>query len=174
MFSPQGPSVRELAMQALASVERGYDLLAPKFDHTPFRTPDGVLDATAGALRPLGPFGPGLDVCCGTGAGLAVLRSVCDGPVVGADFSAGMLAQARSAGLEVTYSGPPAIPYMTFEDDGGRHDRMKVFAGECSLNGVYLVPRHNWFISAAHTEDDIKQTLEVTEHAFAAVRKRFA
>ena len=27
-------------MQALSSVEDGYDLLAPKFDHTPFRTPD--------------------------------------------------------------------------------------------------------------------------------------
>jgi len=84
-------------VQALSSVERGYDLLAPKFDYTPFRTPGRVLDATAGALRPLGPFGPGLDVCCGTGAGLAVLRSLCDGPVVGADFSAGMLAQARRA-----------------------------------------------------------------------------
>ena len=97
MFSPQGPSVRELAMQALASVERGYDLLAPKFDHTRFRTPDGVLDATAGALRPLGPFGRGLDVCTGTGAGMQVLESVCQGPITGVDFSAGMLAQARSA-----------------------------------------------------------------------------
>ena len=64
-------------MQALSSVEGGYDLLAPKFDHTPFRTHDGVLDATAGALRPLGPFGRGLDVCCGTGAGMQVLESVC-------------------------------------------------------------------------------------------------
>jgi ubiquinone/menaquinone biosynthesis C-methylase UbiE len=89
--------MRELAMQALSSVEGGYDLLAPKFDHTPFRTSDGILDATAGALRPLGPLGPGLDVCCGTGAGLRVLTSVCQGPVTGADFSAGMLAQARRA-----------------------------------------------------------------------------
>jgi ubiquinone/menaquinone biosynthesis C-methylase UbiE len=87
--------VRELAVQALSSVEGGYDLLAPKFDHTPFRTPDSVLDATAGALRPLGPFGRGLDVCCGTGAGTRVLRSLCQGPVTGADFSTGMLAQAR-------------------------------------------------------------------------------
>src|SRR5580692_8277455 len=86
MFSPQGPSVRELAMQALASVEGGYDLLAPKFDHTPFRTPDVVLDATAGALRPLGPFGRGLDVCCGTAAGLRVLESVCQGPHPGATW----------------------------------------------------------------------------------------
>ncbi len=97
VFSPGGPSARELAVQALSSVEGGYDLLAPKFDRTPFRTPDGILDATAGALRPLGPFGRGLDVCCGTGAGLRVLRSVCRGPVAGADFSAGMLAQARRA-----------------------------------------------------------------------------
>src|SRR5258708_20716895 len=77
MFSPRGPSLRELAMQALSSVEGGYDLLAPKFDYTPFRTPDGVLDATADALRPLGPFGRGLDVCCGTRAGMRVLKSLC-------------------------------------------------------------------------------------------------
>ena len=97
MFSPGGPSLRELARQALSSVEGGYDLLAPKFDRTPFRTPDSVLDGTAGALRPFGPFGRGLDVCCGTGAGMRVLRSLCLGPVTGVDFSAGMLAQARRA-----------------------------------------------------------------------------
>jgi len=84
-------------VQALSSVRGGYDLLAPKFDHTPFRTPDAVLDATTAALLPLGPFGLGLDVCCGTGAGLPVLDSVCQGPVLGADFSAGMLTQARRA-----------------------------------------------------------------------------
>jgi SAM-dependent methyltransferase len=97
MFSPRGPSLRELALQALSSVEGGYDLLAPKFDYTPFRTSDGVLDATADALRPLGPFGAGLDVCCGTGAGLRVLTSLCQGRVAGVDVSAGMLARARSA-----------------------------------------------------------------------------
>ena len=97
MFSAGGPSLRELAVQALSSVERGYDLLAPKFDHTPFRTPDSVLGATAEALCRLGPFDRGLDVCCGTGAGLRVLASVCQGRVTGVDFSAGMLAQARRA-----------------------------------------------------------------------------
>jgi glutamate-1-semialdehyde 2,1-aminomutase len=38
---------------------------------------------------------------------------------------------------------------------------------------VYFAPRHNWFISAAHTERDIEQTLNVTEQAFQAVRKQF-
>lgn len=97
MFSPQGPSLRELAIQALSSVERGYDLLAPKFDHTPFRTPDAILDAATEALRPLAPFGHGLDVCCGTGAGMQTLRPLCREGVTGVDFSEGMLARAREA-----------------------------------------------------------------------------
>jgi ubiquinone/menaquinone biosynthesis C-methylase UbiE len=102
MFSPQGPSVRELAVEALSSVERGYDLLARKFDYTPFRTPDRVLDASTDALRLLGPFDRGLDVCCGTGAGIRVLQSVCQGPTIGVDFSSGMLAQAASAHPDAT------------------------------------------------------------------------
>ncbi len=97
VFSPEGPSLRELAVQALSGVERGYDLLAPKFDHTPFRTADRVLDATAEALRPLGPFGDGLDVCCGTGAGIRTLKPLCRGRITGVDFSAAMLAEARAA-----------------------------------------------------------------------------
>jgi SAM-dependent methyltransferase len=95
MFSPEGPSLRELAVQALSSVKRGYDLLAPKFDHTPFRTPDSVLEAVEKALTPLGPFEDGLDLCCGTGAGLDVLAPVCRSSVTGVDFSAGMLDVAR-------------------------------------------------------------------------------
>ncbi|MFD7322939.1 class I SAM-dependent methyltransferase [Streptomyces sp. NPDC059875] len=97
MFTPQGPTVRELAVQALSSVEHGYDLLAKKFDETPFRTPDTILAAVTDTLRPLGPFDTGLDVCCGTGAGLSVLGSLCTGRVTGVDFSTGMLAEARRA-----------------------------------------------------------------------------
>jgi ubiquinone/menaquinone biosynthesis C-methylase UbiE len=113
VFSPEGPSVRELAVQALSSVERGYDLLAPKFDHTPFRTPDRFLDATAEALRALGPFGEGLDVCCGTGAGLRALEPVCQGRITGVDFSAAMLAGAREAHPEAEWvrADARALPF---------------------------------------------------------------
>lgn len=102
MFSPEGPTLRELAVQALSSVEHGYDLLAPKFDHTPFRTPDTILDAVPSALGPLGPFDDGLDLCCGTGAGLAVLAEVCRGSVTGIDISAGMLEVARQRAGELS------------------------------------------------------------------------
>ncbi|WP_240134562.1 class I SAM-dependent methyltransferase [Streptomyces sp. MUM 178J] len=108
MSSTQRPTLRELARQGLSSVERGYDLLAPKFDHTPFRTPDAVLEEVGKVLGELGPFDAGLDVCCGTGAGVGVLRQVCTERVVGVDFSAGMLAAARVSPLP----GGPAVGWV--------------------------------------------------------------
>jgi ubiquinone/menaquinone biosynthesis C-methylase UbiE len=95
MFHPQGPTFYELAVQALSSTERGYDLLAPKFDYTPFRTPDWLLEPVADQLRPLAPFDSALDVCCGTGAAVRMLRPLCQGRVVGLDFSQGMLEVCR-------------------------------------------------------------------------------
>ncbi len=98
MYHPEGPTFLELMRQALASTEEGYDLLAPKFDRTPFRTPDAILE---GMMRAVGAeaaaprIETALDVCCGTGAALAYLRSLASGRVVGLDFSAGMLAEAR-------------------------------------------------------------------------------
>jgi glutamate-1-semialdehyde aminotransferase len=38
--------------------------------------------------------------------------------------------------------------------------------------GVYLHPRHNWFVSAAMTGADLALVLEATDQAFAAVRKQ--
>jgi ubiquinone/menaquinone biosynthesis C-methylase UbiE len=94
MFHPDGPSLVELLRQALSSTERGYDLLAPKFDATPFRTPDAILEPMA---REVGRAGvrDALDVMCGTGAAMAWLRPLCTERVAGIDFSAGMLAEAR-------------------------------------------------------------------------------
>ncbi|MEU8793565.1 class I SAM-dependent methyltransferase [Streptomyces sp. NPDC048643] len=109
MFSPQGPTLRELTVQALSSVEHGYDLLAPKFDHTPFRTPDTILDAVGRALEPLGPFAAGLDLCCGTGAGMEVLRELCRERVTGVDISAGMLTVGRQR-LAPDATPPAAAP----------------------------------------------------------------
>ena len=91
MFHPSGPTFAELTRQCLASTVGGYDLLAPKFDYTPFRTPDTVVEATIASLPPAA---RGVDICCGTGVGARRLRGSCD-EVVGIDFSPGMLAEAR-------------------------------------------------------------------------------
>jgi ubiquinone/menaquinone biosynthesis C-methylase UbiE len=95
VFDPEGPTFLELMKQALVSTERGYDLIAPKFDRTPFRTPDPVLAAMAQLIGPPRSIRSALDVCCGTGAAMRHLRPLCTDRVVGIDFSAGMLAEAR-------------------------------------------------------------------------------
>jgi SAM-dependent methyltransferase len=69
--------------------------LAPKFDLTPFRTPDWLLAAAAPHLGPPRSIARALDVACGTGAACGILRPLCRELVVGVDFSLGMLAEAR-------------------------------------------------------------------------------
>ena len=95
MFHPKGPTFWELARQALSSTEQGYDLLSQKFDHTPFRTPDVILQIAAEQTARLGPCGTALDICCGTGAAMQALRPHCSGLLVGLDRSRGMLQVAQ-------------------------------------------------------------------------------
>jgi len=96
VFHPEGPTFVELVRQALSSTERGYDLLAPKFDLTPFRTPDDVIRATLSEIGEQ--VDNALDLCCGTGAAMRWLRPHCRGRVVGIDFSEGMLAESARLG----------------------------------------------------------------------------
>lgn len=84
----------------------------------------------------------------------------------------GLATQAESYGLRVRQTGPVQMPFLTFADDADYRKAM-LFTGEAVKRGVYLHPRHNWFLSAAHTAEDIEQALEVTDVAFAEVRKVF-
>ena len=74
-------------------------------------------------------------------------------------------------GFEIRQSGPPAIPFLTFAADEGKFARSRLFCTECCRRGVYFHPHHNWFLSAALTEEDIRRTLEVTDEALAAVHR---
>ncbi|MCA3012968.1 MAG: class I SAM-dependent methyltransferase [Myxococcaceae bacterium] len=116
MFHPDGPSLVELTRQALSSTERGYDLLAPKFDRTPFRTPDALLAPFFAHVFTRGPVASALDVACGTGAQLRHLAPFVSGRLVGLDFSQGMLDEARRqladvARLELVRHDARALPY---------------------------------------------------------------
>jgi ubiquinone/menaquinone biosynthesis C-methylase UbiE len=94
MFGRDGPTLLELARQALSSTERGYDLLATKFDATPFRTPDELLAPFFRHVFQAGPVERALDVACGTGAQLVHLAPYVTKRLVGVDFSQGMLDEA--------------------------------------------------------------------------------
>ena len=93
---------------------------------------------------------------------------------VGTMLCRGLEEQGRSHGLPVNISGPPALPFMSFRDDAGGFERNKAFGAACAGRGVYVHPHHNWFLSAAHTEADIRRTLEVTDAAFREVKQQFA
>jgi glutamate-1-semialdehyde 2,1-aminomutase len=87
---------------------------------------------------------------------------------LGRELRAGIMAQAATRGIEVNYTGPPAMPYLTFAGDRN-HEQASVFAAAAMRNGVYLHPRHNWFISAARTQAELGRALTGTEAAFAAL-----
>ena len=89
--TPDGPSLAELTVQGLSSIEGGYDRLSAKFDHSVFRTPDPVLDTLQGQFFECA---SALDIGCGTGAVLQRLQPFAR-ETVGVDISRNMLARAR-------------------------------------------------------------------------------
>jgi len=88
----------------------------------------------------------------------------------GAALRDGIVGQAAAWGFEVSYTGPAQMPYLTFRGDRG-HALVSRFAAETVRRGVFLHPRHNWFVSAAMTSEDIATALAATDEAFATVKK---
>src|SRR5690606_34638848 len=80
----------------------------------------------------------------------------------------GLDAQAARHGFELIQSGPPQMPLVQFRDDPdcALGDR---FCQGALERGVYLHPRHNMFLSAAHRDADIDEALAATGEAFAAL-----
>ncbi len=107
-------------------------------------------------------------------ATLDALQSI-DGPArmqhLGQRFRQGLALQASAVGIGIRQSGPAQMPTVLFDDDP---DCAKgyLFCQEALKRGVYLHPRHNMFLSAAHTEADIDMALAATNEAFAALAAR--
>jgi glutamate-1-semialdehyde 2,1-aminomutase len=80
----------------------------------------------------------------------------------------GIAAQARRHGVGVRQSGPPQMPTILFDDDADCAKGAR-FVLEALHRGVYLHPKHNMFLSLAHTAADIDHALSVTDQAFKVV-----
>lgn len=91
---------------------------------------------------------------------------------IGGLLRAGLAAQATSHGVPVRQSGPVQMPLVLFEDDPD-FAKGSLFCAEALARGAYLHPRHNMFLSLAHTEADIDRALSATDGAFAAVAARY-
>jgi glutamate-1-semialdehyde 2,1-aminomutase len=98
--------------------------------------------------------------------GLSLMRRA------GARLRRGIEDQARAAGIGIAYTGPDVMPYLTFDGDTD-HQRMVCFAEAALRAGVYLHPRHNWFMSCAMDDAIIDRALAGTDRAFAEVRRVF-
>ena len=62
------------------------------------------------------------------------------------------------------------MPQVLFDDDGDFAKGFR-FTSEALRRGIYLHPKHNMFLSLAHTEQDIDRALEATEEAMRVVAK---
>jgi glutamate-1-semialdehyde aminotransferase len=67
-----------------------------------------------------------------------------------------------------TDTGPHGKPIM---DKGSRAEiAWRTFYTGTTRGGVLFHPNHHWFVSAAHTDADLEQTLSVSGDASAAIR----
>lgn len=92
---------------------------------------------------------------------------------MGTALREGITSQAARHGFEVRQTGPVQMPFLSFVGD-----RNHAMAGQfCELalgHGVYLHPRHNWFVSAAMTDLDLAMALDATDKAFSELGQALA
>lgn len=70
-----------------------------------------------------------------------------------------------ASGLPAQVAGLPVSPFLLFRDDP-RAARMKtIFFRETLRRGVMFHPNHQWFLSAAHTQEDVEEIIAVCRKA---------
>jgi glutamate-1-semialdehyde 2,1-aminomutase len=107
-------------------------------------------------------------------AALATLRELrrLDAPALlrglGERLREGLAERAAARGVRISQTGPAAMPMVLFEND----PEWKLgfaFCAEALRHGAYLHPKHNMFLSCAHTVEDIDVVLEAADRAFRVV-----
>lgn len=86
----------------------------------------------------------------------------------GARFRAGFEAVAVKHGRAIRFSGPDALPFVSFPEDPDFFLAQRFCRAACD-RGVFLHPHHNWFLSAAHTEADIDQAVAAVGDALGSL-----
>jgi glutamate-1-semialdehyde 2,1-aminomutase len=89
---------------------------------------------------------------------------------MGAALREGFDEQARRWGYEIRQTGPVQMPYLSFVGDQD-HAVGTQFAAGAVRHGLYLHPRHNWFVSAAMNESDLEMALSASDNAFRDLRE---
>lgn len=95
---------------------------------------------------------------------------------IGQGLMDGLERLAWEAGVEAKSIGLGPMPFLIFTDaDPAIRETAKfLFYRETTRRGVLFHPHHHWFVSAAHTEQDLAYTLEISAEAFRVVRQELA
>ena len=79
-----------------------------------------------------------------------------------------------NSGVPAKVSGIPPIPFLTFEKtDESYKERRTRFYTETIRRGLFIQPYHHWYISYRHSEEDLKQSLDVIAEALAIVAAEY-
>jgi len=89
---------------------------------------------------------------------------------LGTRLMEGLREAGKNHGFNVSVTGHPAMPYMTFENDDNR-EKNREFCAEAAIRGIFFHPHHNWFVSAALNEEDIEKTIEASDGSFKAMKE---
>ena len=84
----------------------------------------------------------------------------------------GMVSIASSYGYDLKVSGATSMPYLRITNDPSLMLHQE-WCAECTKRGAYFTSHHNWFISTAHGDKDLKKTWDIVDDAFKAVKKKF-
>ncbi len=106
-------------------------------------------------------------------ATLTELRRI-DGPArmhaSGQRLRDGLAERAVHHGLRIDQSGPVQMPTLLFAGDAEWKQGF-AFCAEALRHGAYFHPKHNMFLSCAHTDADIDQALEAADAGFRHVTR---
>lgn len=89
---------------------------------------------------------------------------------LGKYFQEGIETLISEFNMPIKCPGYPPFPFIQFAvaDEALNEKVKRAFFVETARNGVFLHPNHHWYICAAHTKEDIKNTLGVFRFAFKA------
>jgi glutamate-1-semialdehyde 2,1-aminomutase len=90
----------------------------------------------------------------------------------GEKLLAGLVDVAAGYGYELKTSGDPAMPYLRTTNDPSLMLHQD-WCAESTKRGAFFTSHHNWFISTAHTDADIKKTLQIADEAFKVIKKKY-
>lgn len=89
---------------------------------------------------------------------------------LGTRLREGLGTLAGQHGLSIRQTGPVQMPMVLFDDDPDFH-KADAFCNAALEHGVYFHPRHNMFLCAAHTENDVETALHAAGFGFAAAAR---